>query len=799
MIRNYLIIALRNLLKNGTFSLINILGLAIGIASTLLISHYVNFERSYEHIHKNADNIFRITLDLYNGSEFIENDCEMYQTIGPEFKEKMPEVLDFVRMMNWDPMQITANQKVNYEQSIYMADPSVFTMFSYGILQGDPYAQFDQPYKSVVTESIAMKYFGRLEIVGETFRLGNSKEPIEIVGVMEDVSQNTHLKFDILISHATIPKFYRWYEKYPWNNNEYTYLLMTEGIQVSDFNKKLKEYSLSKERLEGEIIVSERIKDIHLYSNKTFEPEVNGSAQTVNFMSMIAIFIMIIAWVNYINLSTARATERAREVGIRKVVGSSRNQLIGQFMLEAFLVNMIAATLAYTFVQIGIPFFKELTGQPLAADLYNNTQLWLLLLSIVAIGTILSGIYPALVLSSFKPVVVLKGKFRNSAFGIVLRKGLIVFQFLATVVLMSVSLSVYQQIDFLTDKDLGVDLNNTIALRAPQLGISDSLYLIQANAFKNIIESHASIEKMAISGALSGGNNHEVGTTDYVLRVGADENENSANYHNFNINHDFLSALDLQLAAGKNFVDGSNKDMVIINERAVETLGFQSSEDAVGKHITYGGNSSSEIIGVVKNYHQRSPKEAFVPMIFYYSKGGDFFLVKYNQGTTTQTIEAISKSWQSLFDGAALEYFFLNDRYNQQYESDRRFSKVTALFTILSIIIAILGLFGLSSFTILQRTKEIGVRKVLGASVKSIVQMLSKDFLKLIVLSGMLAVPVAYFLIQLWLENYANKIPISWGLLVFPLAVILGIAFLTILGQTIRSATANPVDSLKYE
>ncbi len=799
MLKNYLIIALRNLLKNGTFSLINILGLAIGIASTLLISHYVNFEKSYEDSHANGENVFRITLDLYNGAEFIENDCETYQVLGPEFKEKMPEVIDYVRFMNWDPMQITANKKASYEQGIYLADPSAFSVFSYTVLQGDPIAEFDQPYKAVLTESVAKKYYGRIDVVGEDLIMGNSKTPIEIVAVIEDLPQNTHLKFDILISHATIPKYYSWYEKYPWGaNNEYTYLLMEEGTEVEAFNKKLKEYSLTNEALEGEIIISERIKDIHLYSNKTFEPEVNGSAQIVNFMTVIAIFIMIIAWVNYVNLSTARATERAKEVGIRKVVGSSRKQLLTQFVLEAFIVNLIAAALAYTFVQISIPFFQEITGQPLSSSIYANAELWLLLLAIILIGTVLSGIYPALVLSSFRPAVVLKGKFKSSSFGTALRKGLIVFQFLATVVLMSVSVAVYQQVEYLSEKDLGVDISQTIALRVPQSD-TDSIFAIKASTFKTMLQSNAHISLVAQSSALPGGNNHEVGTTDHVLREGVDENEGSANYYNFSIDHNYLSVLDLNLAAGKNFIDGSNKHKVIINKRAVETLGFDSAEDAVGKRITFGGGPHSEVIGVVENYHQRSPKETYVPMILYYGTRGDFFVAKIDGGDTRKVINSTSQVWESVFAGAAFDFFFLDDRYAQQYETDRRFSKVTALFTILSIIIASLGLFGLSSFTILQRTKEIGVRKVLGASVSSIVQMLSKDFLKLIIVSGVLAIPIAYYLIGLWLENYANKITISWWLLAIPFTLIIAIAFVTILGQTIKSAMANPVDSLKYE
>jgi putative ABC transport system permease protein len=619
---------------------------------------------------------------------------------------------------------------------------------------------------------------------------------------MADLPQNTHLKFDILISHATVPKYYNWYLKNAWGgNNEYTYLKMEPGTDVTAFNKKLNAYSIEIEEIEDEIVIAEEIQDIHLYSNKTFEPEVNGSAQAVNFMAFIGVLIMIIAWVNYVNLSTARATERAKEVGIRKAVGSSKAQLITQFLFEALMINVIAALLAYTMMQLAQPFFRDITGQQLTFDVTMDQELWMTLLLIVVLGTTLAGIYPALVLSSFRPALVLKGKFKSSSFGLILRKGLIIFQFAATVILMSVSVAVYRQIDFLISKDLDFDMNNTVVLRTPNSELSDSLfYHTGYTVFKNKLETTTDINIVALAGALPGANNHEVGTTNYVLRIGVDENEGSANYYRISVDDYYFEALGLEIVAGANFKPKGNSDFIIINERAVETLGFESAEEAVGQRVTYGGEDSwDEILAVVNNYHQRSPKEDYVPMIFNHRTLTDNIVVKLDTKDTKRAMATIEGVWKEVFGNSGMDYFFLDDQYNRQYQSDQRFSNVTLLFTVLSIIIACMGLFGLSSFMLMQRTKEIGIRKVLGASVKSIVQTMSKDFLKLVIIAGFLAIPIAYFFIDVWLENYANKLTIGMDLLIFPFLLILIIALVTVIGQILKSAVANPVDSLKCE
>ncbi len=774
------------------------------MASTLLIAHYVKFERSYERFYSNAENIYRLSLDLYNGAEFEVNDVETYQTLGPEFKEKMPEVIDYARFMHLGTSEVyvPSTNSRNYEHKIYFADPSAFTLFDYPLLYGEPKKPFEEPYKVVINATIAQKYFGRTNVLGETFEIGLVKTPLEVVGVMSDLPQNTHLKFDILISHATIPQLWDWYEKYTWGaNNEYTYLLMDKNAQLEDFNTKIRQYSLESEHLEEEIVIAEHITDIHLYSNKTFEPEVNGSAQTVNFMVIIAIFILVLAWVNYVNLSTSKSLERAREVGVRKVIGSSKHQLLGQFLFDAFIVILLSAILAFTFVQLSIPYFKSITAQDLPTAILYDGYLMLLLAGMVVFGTVLSGLYPALVLSSFKPVQVLKGKFTNSSNGILLRKGLVTFQFLTTVVLLSVSLAVYFQIQFLSETDLGIDIENTLVLRRPANTNSDSIFISRVASFESKLEQNANIKGVTFTGGVPGVELHEIGTNDGILRVGADENESAHNYYLYGVKADYFELMDITFMAGKAFAQDVT-GQVVINERAVESLGFESAEEAIGQKITHYWMSDepSEVVGVFNNFYLRSPKEQHIPMIIYpRPREAHLFVVKSNTPSASALLGTVNQVWSEVFPNNALDYYFLNDQFNHQYETDQRFGRVTLLFTFLSILIASLGLFGLSSFTILQRTKEIGIRKVLGSSVAGIVALLSKDFIKLILLAGVLAIPLAYYLISLWLDNYALQISLEWWLFATPILLILLIAFGTIIGQTIKSALQNPVDSLRYE
>ena len=803
MIRNYFRIAYRSLLKNRAFSFINIFGLAIGLAAFLFIIHYVRFERSYESYNKNAPNMFRITLDLYNGSEYVVTDCETYAMTGLALKEKMPEVLDYVRMYHNDGLQdIIAGDQKFLEEGIYFADPSAIPLFSINLVKGEPAKALTVPFQAMISRSIAKKYFGREDVIGEEIVIDRQKYYVS--AVMEDIPSNTHIKFGILLSHATLPKKNSWYKEDAWaNNNEYTYLLMKPGTDVAAFNKKLTDFSLVvKDKISDDRLAAESMPDIHLYSHKTFEPEQNGNARTVSFLLLIAVFILVIAWVNYINLSTTRAVERAREVGIRKVMGSLRSQLIIQFLSESFLVNGLAAVLAYVFFMIALPFFREFTGQPLPIELTNDTTFWYLFSALWVAGTFLSGLYPAFVLSSFNPSAVLKGKFRSSSHGQRLREGLVVFQFGATVILLASMCTIYLQITHLRKVDLGMNIDQTLIIRGPNVDMPDSLYQVAYETLKTELLRRPSVQQVAGAGSLPGISLHELSTTNNVKRVGHENEGGSYNYYAFNIDADFIAAMGMKLAAGRNFTnDDSGTDKVIINEEAVHRLGFANVEEAIGSRITYYSQRGkpSEVIGVLANYYQRSPKEEHIPMVFSYDNYASYFALRLKTNQPSEVIAEVKQVWEKVYPDNIFHYFFLDDQYNQQYRADAQFGMVMGTFSALAVFIACLGLFGLSSFTIVQRTKEIGIRKVLGASVTQIVTLLSKDFARVILIAALLALPVAYFAMDAWLSNYAVRIDLNAWIFVLPVAIILLLALGTVSVQTIRSALSNPSQALKQE
>lgn len=804
MLKNYLSIAYRNLLKNKVFSLINISGLAIGMTAFLLIVQYVRFERSYEDFHKNADNIYRVTLKLYNGREFVVTDCETYAPVGPMLKAKLPEVIDFVRMFHNDGLQdIEIGDRKLLDEGIYFADPSAFRIFSIDVLHGDPHNALSQPSQAVITASTAKKFFGSTDVLGKPLKI--DKNLYTVTAVIRDLPPNTHLKFNVLLSHLTLNKLHEWYKDDSWNgNNEYTYLLMAPGAKVGAFNEKLADFSVSmKEKIGDEQFTAEPMKDIHLYSTKEFEPEVNGSARTVYFLLVIAVFIIIIAWVNYVNLSTARAVERAREVGIRKVMGSVRRQLVVQFLSESIIINLIAGCLAFILFQVGLPFFRDLTGQPLPLDFITNPGFWYQFLLLLFTGSILSGLYPAFVLSSFNPAAVLKGKFRSSSHGQHLRKGLVVFQFSATVILMVCMVTVYLQVSYLRHYDLGMNVAQSLAIRAPRLDMPDSVSQNNFRSFKTELLRQPGIQSVASSESLPGFSLHELNTTSNLHRVGKEKEGGSFNYYFFSIDAGFIPTLDMKLASGRNFGNGvANMDQVIINEEAVQRLGFSNAEEAVGSKITFRTRWNGEpatIIGVLKNFYQRSPKEKHIPMIFRYQETALYFSLKMDTKDIRKTVASVKNLWDEVFDKSPFQYYFLDAKFNQQYQSDSRFGQVISTFSALAVFIASLGLFGLSSFTISQRTKEIGIRKVLGASVAQIVQLLSKDFAKVVMFAALLALPFAYFAMDQWLSHYENRIRLNIWIFVLPVIIILLIALITVSFQTIKTALANPTSSLKQE
>lgn len=803
MFKNNFRVAYRNLLKTRIFSYINILGLAIGMAAFLFIVQYVRFERSYENFHVNSDNTFRLLAEFYNGSEYVMTDCETYAPLGPLLKEKMPEVVDFVRLYGIDGLiDVRAGSQNFLESGIYWADQSVFNVFTHPVVNGDATKALVAPFEVVLTESMAKKYFGRTNVIDESIEI--DKNTFRIKAVIADVPANTHLKFSFLLSRLSFKTVKPWYPDDKWNNNnEYTYVLTLPGTDLVTFNEKLKILSETELRtvIPQERIIAESIKDIHLYSDNPYDPEPGGNAQSVYYFTLIALFIIAIAWVNYVNLSTARAVERAREVGIRKVMGSVKSQLVLQFLTESFIINIIAGILALFLYQITFPFFRDLSGQPLPFNLMGDQSFWFLLLGLIGVGSLLSGLYPAFVLASFNPATVLKGKFQSSSHGQLLRRGLVIFQFSATVVLIIAMCTVYLQVQFLQRQNLGMDIEQTIVLTGKQLNRQDSIFRQTSEAFKNELMKDPSIRTVARSEAVPG-LLQELSTTS-IQRLGKTESDRGYLYYFFRIDGGYIPAMNMSLIAGRNFEDGlPNQDQIIVNEEAARLLGFASAEEAVGSRVTFntrGKSDGSAIIGVLKNFYYRSPKESHLPMFFYYGEPADYFTIQVKSEDMKKTISSVATAWSKIYPDGVFDYYFLDEKYDQQYRADTQFGKVMAAFSGLIIFIACLGLFGLSSYTITQRTKEIGIRKVLGASVSEIVSLLSLNFAKTVIAAALIALPVAYFIMEQWLSNYFIRISLNVWIFVFAVAVILLLAIVTVSFQTIKSAVANPVDSLKQE
>ncbi|MGZ5135330.1 MAG: FtsX-like permease family protein, partial [Flavitalea sp.] len=540
------------------------------------------------------------------------------------------------------------------------------------------------------------------------------------------------------------------------------------------------------------------LRDIHLYSNYNQEAEVNGNGQAVGFLFLVAIFIIGIAWINYINLATARSVERAREVGVRKVLGAIRSTLIRQFLVESFLLNIVAFTLSLGAFYLLLPTFDRFVGRDSYTGIILTGDYWWLFIALFSGGTLLSGLYPSLVLSAFQPITVLKGVFKNSISGISLRKGLIVVQFITSVVLIAGTIIVYQQVNYMRKQQLGVNIDQTLVLQGAA-SVQDSLYQNQFQPFKNELLQQGNIKNVSASTSVMG---NEIYWTSGVTRLDK-PNETAVTLYHLGIDYDFLPAYDLKLITGRNFSKDFTTDAkaALINERAAELLGFKDTKEVITSNTRLRrGRDTLKIVGVVSNYHHQGLQKAIDPMILLLRpETRGYYSVKIATGDVQKTIASIQATWSKYFPADPLNYFFLDETFNRQYKSDALFGKVFGVFASLAILIACFGLLGLSAYNVLQRAKEIGIRKVLGASVQNILLMLSKDFLKLILVALLLAIQVGWFIMHQWLQDFAYRINIAWWVFAIAGMISLTIAVLVISLQAFKAAVQNPVKSLRTE
>lgn len=790
MIRNYLRIAFRNLYKHKAYTTINLFGLAIGVACTVLIFLFVADELSFDRYHENADRIFRIAVDLTDSNGNVSSFARSGSPWGPALVQDFPEVLNSVRFRFVGSVLFTHGENRLYEGNGLFADPSVFEVFSFRLLKGDPNKALDKPNAIVINQDLAKRYFGDENPVGQTLDIEG--DYYVVTALMENVPHNSHFRFDFLIPFsvhvATRPAFME-----EWTTlNYHVYILLKDGQSAAGLAEKLPEFQerhLPATNVGRTRAILQPLTAIHLGSNRSREFEVNSSMSTVYILSSIAFLILLIACINFMNLTTAKATGRIKEVGLRKVVGAQRGQLIGQFMGESWLLCMLSIGLALIMVEIALPELNALTGRPLKTDYFGSLDFLVGLLCLIVFVSLLSGSYPAFYLSSFRPIVFLKGTFRGFSASF-LRKALVISQFSASIALIICVGIVYDQMNFIQDLDLGFNKEQVLAVRMRDNNVQESFEVL-ASRFK---ENSKVISVAAASGNLGGG---DWGIP--VRKEGADI-ETSIGTRMLCIDYEYLETMELTLASGRNFSQAfstDDDDAFIINETAAAELGF---EKPLGQRIQLGDWKKGAIVGIVKDFHFRSLYENIDPIVMFIEPSNfNYFMVRVRPEGIESTLNHLSEVYHEYAPSRPFVYTFLDQDFENLYHSDRRLSEVFAAFALIGIFIACLGLLGLCSYTTEQRTREIGVRKVLGASTSRIMLMISNDFLRLVLLSFIIAAPIAYLAMNSWLDNFAYRT--GMDLFTFAISGVLAllVAWLTIGYHSIKAARSNPVTALRYE
>lgn len=819
MLYNYFKTALRNLLKRKTFTVINIAGLSIGIAACLFILQYVSFQLSFDQFNLYGNDLYRVVNDRYQDGKLVQHGTITYSAIGKALQDDYPEVVNHSRVEPEGPLIITVQGKKIGNESGLAVDNSFLSMFSYPVVAGDRVSPLDNPYNVILTASLAEKLFGVTpadlsRVVGKTLLFETDSMPYKVTAVCADVPENSHLSFDFLTAYSTIytgPNAYKEADYDFTESDFWHYVQLRKGADYRRLNAKLAAFSerhFQGNRISGSVekFYLQPVSRAHLYSDFEYEIGNTASAVVVWGLLIIALLIIGLAWVNYINLSTAKSLERAREVGIRKVSGATKNQLIRQFLMESCIVNLAAFLIAMAAVVILQPAFNSLTGHhlSLAYLLEKGLSGYSIAGSLVALlvaGILVSGFYPALVLSSFRPAVVLKGKFTGSAKGILLRKVLVTGQFAITVALVTGSMIIYQQMRYLSRQRLGINLSQVLVVNPPELTRFDSTFIQHENAFTAELTKIPHVSGAATSWNVPGG---ETGRSFHVRRADQDPSVHYTMRHT-GISQGFVSLFGIKILAGRDFSgtdfnpDFGEVHNLLINQSAAKLLGYSSPADAVGKQILRNSRKW-DIIGVINDYHQKSLRYPLEPTLFLpaYSTNSSIS-VKVDTRDLETTIGTIKKTFDAFYPGNLFTYYFLDDHFNKQYADDQLFGKVFAIFAAFAILVACLGLLGLSLFATAQRTKEIGIRKVLGASVSHIVYLLSKDFVKLIALAILIASPLAWYLMHNWLDGFAYRIRITWLVFALSGALAVMIALATVSIQAIKTALSNPVKALRTE
>jgi putative ABC transport system permease protein len=794
-------IAIRNILKNKLYSLINIIGLVVGITAFLLIIIYVQYERSFDRFYIDSERIYRLRYERSSAEGESVKFASCCPPAALRIRELYPEVEKIARIFRYRATVLSVDRKF-YEERMYFAEPQIFEVFNFKMITGDPSRGISDANCAFISESYSKKYFGNGNPLGQTITVDKEMSFV-ITGIFYDIPRNSHLKFDILLSWPNLVTHYGADIESSWGDTGFfTYFKLKPSVSPADFEIKLKSLV---DRDFGEVLKQYKLtldlkvqplNDIHLNSNFMQEMEMNGNSDTVSFLSIIAIFIIIIAWVNYINITTAQSLTRATEVGLSKVAGAARSQLAGQFFIETVIVNLLAFIASLLFLFLFFPLFRNLTGIPSGYFSINQGWFWLIFSVLFVSSVFLSGAYPVLVLTSFKTSEVLRGKFLHSKSGIFIRKALVVFQLLMAICLITCTLFVYRQVNFLQRQDKGISISNVLAVRAPR--VRDSSFRSKLIAFKEELIKNQIIIKFSVGTEVPG--RQILWDAGGIFRVGSDQ---SKNYQIIGVDYDYLDLLGAKIIAGRNFDKTfSDSSSLILNEKAIKWMGFGSPGEAVGQMVNYW-DIIYKIVGVVKDYRQQSPKEAYEPHIFRFMPYGrdlrGFFVMKILPGSEIRVLRLVAEKYSDFFPDNPFDHFFLEDYYAQQYKNERLLGTVFGAFALLSIIVTCLGIFGLTFFMMLQKRKEISMRRIAGSNVAGIILLFSKDFIIITSIAFITAIPICYYWLRVWLETFEVKMEVSVWNFIFPFLITLFLTLVTIGFIVNRTASVSPADNLRSE
>ena len=796
MLKNYLKIAIRNLRRYKGYAFINIFGLAVGLACCLLIMLYVQDERSYDRFHEKADRIYRVEMD----APFEEATRRWSNTLlplGPLMQEAFPEIEQVVRLSPRTKPLIRHADTRFYEDHFVYGEPSLFDVFDFELLSGNR-AALARPYTVILSETMATKYFGDEEPVGQTLMVLNrqdrEEQAYEVVGVMADTPHNTHFQVHFLASFATMEA--KAGDRI-WNRLAYTYVVLKSPHSPATLEAKLAPFEqtyVHAHMNEGTVLALMPLPRIHLYARSSNDIAPQGDIRYVYIFSAIALLILLIACINYMNLATARSARRAKEVGVRKVVGAGRRQLVAQFIGESALFTLLALVLALAFVQLVLPLFSRLMDRPISLDL-NTGWMIALLAAIVLLVGVVAGSYPAFLLSAFRPVQVLKGNVRTKAWP-ALRKGLVIFQFIVTVALIACTVGIQRQLHYVQHTRLGFDKEQVVVIPT-QDRLGDN-----AAAFKQEIEQHAAVEHVTLASYVPGQGGTAL-TFVSADKVEGHEGSDEGSFLTFDhlwVDHHFIHTLNMELVAGRGFSEAfpsDAQDALLVNETAVDAFGWQ--DHPIGKAITLPSGAKKRVIGVLRDFHSQSMKHEITPMVIELKPVASYVAVKLSPTDLPALLAFLQTTWDRFVPSLPFAYSFLDEDFEAMYRAERRLGTLFGVFAGLAVFVACLGLFGLVAFIAEERTKEIGIRKVFGATVANIVVLLSKDIARLVLLAVVIAAPVAYVAMRKWLEEFAYQIELAPATFLLAAALAFVIALLTVSYQAIRAALADPVKALRYE